>query len=335
MVRGERAPRAPMLPVVLVLLGVLGVVVAVALGRANRSDALLRQHVVREVRRVLGTKATPADVECVYFTVLVHVLRVDAAAAAAAELGRRAPSGELTWEQLNHIVTTLITAGRYEEALGVVEATPASARARAVRDQDLDYGLLELNLAEADMNLGRTEAALARLDALAPAFVASPHGASALAMQRAWILGTLGRGAEAVSAIAGSSPDPLGPRYAAEHHLSHAYALFAAGRHDEADAEIARALDRAERPASNRNALFLRARIAAARGDLAPALEWCREAVEHPHRWQGGDGLLFWGELLARGGDREGARRAWSLALLRDPESVSARTARERLAAAA
>jgi tetratricopeptide (TPR) repeat protein len=87
------------------------------------------------------------------------------------------------------------------------------------------------------------------------------------------------------------------------------------------------------RPSSERNAIFLRARVAAARGELERAESLCREAAAHPHRWQGGDGLLLWGDVLSQLGRPDHARDAWRLALERDPQSTSAAMCRARLEA--
>ena len=87
----------------------------------------------------------------------------------------------------------------------------------------------------------------------------------------------------------------------------------------------------AVRISSRRNALYLHARVATAAGDLAGAERWCRRGAEHAFQGQGGDGLLLWGEVLERLGRPDQAAAAWRLAIERDPESESARTAAGRL----
>jgi hypothetical protein len=81
----------------------------------------------------------------------------------------------------------------------------------------------------------------------------------------------------------------------------------------------------ARRPSSSRNALFLRAQIAAARGDWLTAEQHCRAAAGHPFRGQGGDGLLLWARVLEKLGRVAEARDALSLVSSRDPESAAAR----------
>jgi hypothetical protein len=78
----------------------------------------------------------------------------------------------------------------------------------------------------------------------------------------------------------------------------------------------------------------LRARVAAARGDLAAVERLCREAASHPFRGQGGSGLLLWARTLEQLGRDGEALEAFRLVTLRDPESEAARAAAEALAAA-
>ena len=81
-----------------------------------------------------------------------------------------------------------------------------------------------------------------------------------------------------------------------------------------------------------RNGLFLRARFRAATGEVDAALDDFEKAANMPYQAQGGDGLLAWGDLLRTLGREAEARRAFALVEERDPESESARHARERLA---
>ena len=256
------------------------------------------------------------------------VLRVDEAAQAALNQRPAIRAGELSWYLVNGVLDTLVSAGLYEEALSVEHLIPLEARTRATVDLEPVFALTLINFAEAEMNLGRPDAALARLDAAAPAAAGHAVASSALAVQRGWILGSLGRGAEALASLAGGSREGLGPLFAAEFHLSRVFALLAAGDVDGAQADVVEALRHAKRPASTRNALFLRARIADARGDVDSADRLCKEAAEHPHRWQGGDGLVFWGRILMRQDRRPQAAEAFRLAIERDRQSVSAREAK-------
>lgn len=260
------------------------------------------------------------------------VNRIDEAERETLAVLENARTTELPWNSYNTLVDTLTCAGRYEEALSVEGLIPARHRADALENKCGEYGLIQINLAEAEVNLGRPEAALGRLAHLDEVVASLPVAASGLGMQRAWILGVLGRGDEALAAVERCNREALGTYYAAEYHFSRTFALLASeGRLDEAEAELARARELAVRPSSTRNALFVAARIADMRGDPDGAERLCVEAAGHPHRWQGGDGLLFWGDLRARRGDLAGARAAWTRAIERDPQSASAREARERL----
>jgi tetratricopeptide (TPR) repeat protein len=91
--------------------------------------------------------------------------------------------------------------------------------------------------------------------------------------------------------------------------------------------------DLAIRPSSRRNALFIRARVAAAAGELDRAESLCRTAASHSYRAQGGDGLLLWGDVLTQLERVEEGCEAYQLAIERDPQSESARLAAARLEA--
>ncbi|GAC1352846.1 MAG: hypothetical protein NVSMB1_19830 [Polyangiales bacterium] len=268
---------------------------------------------------------------CLRLYALRLELRVDEAADAALALAAHVATGRLLWHMVNGLVDTLVCAGRYQEALAIEQQLPQDAIEKAIRAKDPSLPLLHINFAEAEMNLGRDEAALARLDRWNEAASCGSLTANGLTLQRAWILGVMGKGVEAVAATQGAQRQPLGLMFAAEFHLSRAFAFLAENRIGEASKEIEDALVHAMRPSSVRNALFMKARIADLGGDWELADRYCAEAAAHPHRWQGGDGLLFWGDLLLRRGKREGARRAWSLAIERDPQSSSASVARSRL----
>ena len=84
------------------------------------------------------------------------------------------------------------------------------------------------------------------------------------------------------------------------------------------------------RPSSRRNALAIRGRVAVALGHWTEGERLFRMASLHPYRWQGGDALLAWGDVLVRLGDTAQAQRAYALAVERDPQSESARVARQR-----
>ena len=77
--------------------------------------------------------------------------------------------------------------------------------------------------------------------------------------------------------------------------------------------------------------MFLRARALASAGEVDAALAEFQRASDHEYRFQGGDGLRAWGDLLAEVGQHEKALVAWKLAVERDPESESAMNAASRL----
>ena len=121
--------------------------------------------------------------------------------------------------------------------------------------------------------------------------------------------------------------------YRAEYHFTRAAALLAADRNNDADAAVKDGEKVARRRSSRRNALYLRARVAAAGGDWDRAESLCREAAGHAFVGQGGAGLLLWAQALRTlGRDRE-ADETLRLVSQRDPESDAARSAAELLAA--
>lgn len=212
----------------------------------------------------------------------------------------------------NTAVDVLISAGRYRAALAAEGPSPP-------------LRIMQINLAEAEYNLGCWDAAEARLRKLGPSGEDPPFVRAMFLLQRAWIAAHRGRGHEALELWTRVEAGWMPKIYRAEYHFTHAVALLAAG--DAASAEAA--LDRAapRRISSKRNALFLRARIAAARGDWTAAERLCRSAAAHPFRAQGGEGLSLWAEALHRLGRPAEAREALRLLAERDPESESARLA--------
>jgi tetratricopeptide (TPR) repeat protein len=233
----------------------------------------------------------------------------------------------MTARELNRVVDGRIAAGHYLEAL----AMPARA---GRRDTESEL-LIQINLAEAEYNLGRWGAAWQRLRALDPLAAAFPIARAGLSQQRAWIAAHEGRAQDALHHWNRADLRDLPRPYHAEHHFTGAVALIASGDLVAAEARALAGADAAIRPSSRRNALFIRARVATAMGDLDRAESLCRTAAAHAWRAQGGDGLLLWGDVLARLGRAAEARRAWSLAADRDPQSESARLARLRAATAA
>lgn len=226
------------------------------------------------------------------------------------------------------VVNARITAGRYQSAL----ETGASP---LLGPDDPWWPLLQVNLAEAEYNLGSWKAALERLDKLrARGPITEPISNAGEQLQRAWILTHLGEVDAARAAFEGAAEDALPFEYRAEYHYTHAVLCLAADKLDEALAAIERGVAKAQRVSSARNGLFLRARIRAARHEHELALADFEQAAAAEFRWQGGDGLLAWGDLLQQLGRTAEARSAWQLAVERDAESESAAVARQRLASA-
>jgi tetratricopeptide (TPR) repeat protein len=227
---------------------------------------------------------------------------------------------------LNQTVDALIAAGRYLEAL----ALPERFVAHGSRDSVSDL-LVQINLAEAEYNLGRWSAAWDRLRGLDPLAAAFPIARAGLAQQRAWIMAHTGRPDEALRHWHRADLGDLPRHYRAEHFFTGAVALIGVGEYDAARSCAHAGAQRAVRPSSKRNALFIRARVAAATSEWTLAESLCRSASAFPYRGQGGDGLLFWGDVLTRLERFAEARQAYALAVERDSQSESAQIAAGRL----
>jgi len=227
-------------------------------------------------------------------------------------------------EGLNAAVDGRIARGDYRGALEL-------ARAFVAREADTASALLlEINLAEAEYNLGRWTEAWDRLRGLDPLAAAFPIARAGLSQQRAWIAAHTGPPSEALHHWHRAELGDLPRRYYAEHFFTGAVAQIAAGNLEVAD-RCARAGERAAvRVSSRRNALAIRGRVAAAMHEWTEAERLFRSAALHPYRGQGGDALLRWGDVLSRLGRLEEARHAYELALERDPQSESAQLARMR-----
>src|SRR5260370_2272176 len=164
-----------------------------------------------------------------------------------------------TAEQLNRLVDGLITAGKYKEALAVPRVYAG--------DDELAEVLVQINLAEAEYNLGRWEAAWDRLRPLETIAAQHPITRAGLSQQRAWIAAHQGRAAEALALWRQTDVRGFPRHYHADYHFTHAALLLAVGRVGEADEAAAAGTEAAVRPSSRRNALFVEARVAAAQGD--------------------------------------------------------------------
>lgn len=237
--------------------------------------------------------------------------------------------GVSAWNR-NTAIDILISAGAYEAALGA-EPPPSTPR-NALEGQSLS--LIQINLAEAEYNVGRWDAAEARLRPLDAACRLFPITRAGLLQQRAWIAAHRGRGAEALDLCAVVEPHWLPQTYQAEFHFTRTAALLAEGRVEDAERALSEGESVARRLSSRRNALFMRARVAASRCDWVQAEGFCRQAADHAFRGQGGAGLLLWAQTLGQLGRHGEADDALRLVSQRDPESDAARSAAELLAAA-
>lgn len=228
----------------------------------------------------------------------------------------------------NIAIDILISAGDYEAALSA-EQRPFIARNPR---EALNLALIQINLAEADYNLGRWDAAEARLRPLDVACSSFPITRAGLLVQRAWIAAHCGRPTEALDLCASVKPRWLPLAYRAEYHFTRAAALLASGRTGDAAEAVREGEKIARRRSSRRNALFLRARVAAADGDWDRVERLCREAAGHAYRAQGGAALLLWAQALKQLGRHREADEVLRLVSQRDPESEAARSAAELLA---
>jgi tetratricopeptide (TPR) repeat protein len=226
-------------------------------------------------------------------------------------------------ESRNTAIDILISAGAYEAALNAERR--ASHRTGVMDARGL--ALIQINLAEADYNLGRWDDAKRRLDPLDAECSRHRITRAGLLVQRAWIAAHQGRATEALELCAAVKPRWFPASYRAEYYFAQAAALLAADRLDAAEAAVADGARAARRISSERNALFLGARVAAVRGDWAGVERLCRLAAEHSFRGQGGEGLLLWARALRELGRGSDATEALRLVVQRDPESESAATA--------
>jgi tetratricopeptide (TPR) repeat protein len=230
----------------------------------------------------------------------------------------------------NAAINALISVGAYREAL--LQDPPDEVPQNAADAGELV--LCQINLAEAEYNLGRWDEAEARLCPLDLAGGAFDITRAGLLQQRAWIAVHRGRPKDALDLCGGVTEKWLPAEYRVEYHFTRAAAFIAATRVQEAEAALDEGRRAARRPSSKRNAMFLRARLAAARGDWAAAEQDCRTAANHRYRSQGGDGLLLWAEALEKLGRGVEAMEARRLVVQRDPESEAARIVTAASAAA-
>ncbi len=233
-------------------------------------------------------------------------------------------------ESCNARMCLEISAGDYQAVMREAEQVgvwPA-------RDETVgaEWDLNRVNASEALYNLGRWDEAEAVMDGLTPAPRMFPIVAAGSINQRCWIFCHVGRGSDAFELHKSAVREDLPPLFFAEHHFTRALILLELKRFDESAAELDTAESVARRVTSKRNLIYMRARLAMARGDLDAAEALYRLGARHRYKGQGGEALLAWGDCLSKLSRPDDARTAWELCIRRDPQSASASTARDRCA---
>jgi len=280
-------------------------------------------------------EADPQSVDGLYLEVVArtgtgdeHLLR------ATERLRDRLSAGDIDverrWAYANTLANGFITAGSYREALAV-EAMWGDAFLSESRElMSGNFCLVQVNLAEAEYNLGKWAEARERIEVIEDLEMEVVPAAGVL-LQLAWISAHDGDYSLAKEFAFEVSEDEMPGVYQSEVHFAKAVALFGLKEFDEAERSVRRGLELAKRRSSERNALFLLGRVFERRGDVDLAEQILRVGAEHAYRGQGGDGLLLWGDVLASLRRQDEARAAWSLAVERDAQSESAEIARTRL----
>ncbi len=251
----------------------------------------------------------------------------------AEALGRVERAGPAAMDNMyswNLAMNILIAAGRYREAL----AGLGQPWRRLVNDDSgfwrTTLASVQMNEAEAMMNLGDSERA-ARHVTIWPGHPVWPQTASFLAVHATWMHAVRGELEHARGAY--EAVGVLDPDYRSEAYYASAFVNLAAGDLASAAKDVHQGLKAARRASSERNGLFLLATVARRRGDVEEALSLFQQGAEHRYQGQGGSALLEWGDLCAALARHEDARRAWAWAVERDPQSSAAITARDRLGA--
>jgi hypothetical protein len=283
----------------------------------------------RPVGRVAPYVLGPGYGASLAFFTEVSALRESGDLTAAVTLAKErvADARAPTWSR-NVAIDVLISGGAYEAALG---AEPSTRMPKGANEA-LGLVLIQINLAEAEYNLGRWADAERRLHRLELAAWPFPITRAGLTQQRAWIAAHHGRAEEAMGLCESMKPRWLPPNYRAEYHFTRTVAFLAAGRLQDAASALGKGERAAIRLSSKRNALFLRARLAAEQRDWLASERLGREASQHRFRGQGGMGLLLWAETLIQLGREREAAEALDLVVQRDPESEAAQIARLKVA---
>lgn len=217
----------------------------------------------------------------------------------------------------------LVALGRYREAV-------AEGAAIGVGDErepgDFEW-LNRINLSEAFVELGEFERARALLDP-GPDEEAGALVRAGAQTALAWLHTTTGDHERALKLVQSVTAADLGLDFQAEVSLTRTLVLLNLGRLDEARVAIDECRRVTARASTERNLLLLEARWLVQSGRDATT----QVALARDHRWkcQGGASWLAVGDALREAGRIVEARECWSLAIERDPESISAKHAASR-----
>jgi tetratricopeptide (TPR) repeat protein len=129
-------------------------------------------------------------------------------------------------------------------------------------------------------------------------------------------------------------PSHIAPAYAAEAKLTLTLVLLNLGRLEDAKRAIRACRRLMMRASTERNLLLHEARWFVLQGRLDDARKTFVAARDHRWDRQGGSGFLALGDAFRDASQHDLARECWTLSADRDPESASARTARDRLSVA-
>lgn len=258
----------------------------------------------------------------------VYVFRLRFWFALASERVYTAGDGEkllrgLSRERLEVYVPHATALGLYREAEDQLQRR-ASRLLTSPPATELER-LLIVNFAETLSELGRPDEAL-RLTEFTSSFPLTESGRRCI---RGWILSAQGRAELALAELEGAESAALG-NYQAEYWFTLAFAQLTAGRLDEAEVALQSAKAVLVRASSERNFEFLMAQLRWKQGRRDEALTHFETAAKHRWRWQGGAGLLAWGDALKELGRDDEARAAWAQCIAQDPQSLAAIAARER-----
>jgi tetratricopeptide (TPR) repeat protein len=239
----------------------------------------------------------------------------------------------MDWFSVNGVICIDVADGRYARALThrpalLPQLEPAELPDAAWwAEYETDLQVICINEAEALANLGQWAESLAWLDRVE---MRAPIAVTGSALHRTWVHGVQGRAAEARAAFTTANLLDLPGEFRSEYFFSEAFLLLAELDYVAAKHAVQAGLDCAVRASSRRNALFLLATIAHRQGQLEEADRQFEQGANATYRGQGGASLLEWGDVLDQLGRPDAARRAWSLATERDPESPAAPEAQQR-----